>query len=275
MVCASACRPASVEPNHLQAPNGPNKPPARSTRFISDGRRVFPARLQNTPAELLYESRLGGYLLPRPGEDELYVIFRDKLRKVDTVYRLNSGNGEVVYYFNNNRQARKITSDRQLLFDVTAGGRWSMDIYRRDLADDLLEAFKRHDLTMISQLLNANPTLVNAPLNGGMTLLMLTGDRDYGIARMAVDAGANVNAQDINGNTPLHYAAYYDSRKIAELLVSHKAYIDARNFYGDTPLHFAVRQRDRALANYLIHLGADSNIRNGRGETPLEVLLGN
>src|SRR5262249_48710931 len=150
---------------------------------------------------------------------------------------------------------------------------WTMDIYRRDLADDLFDAFKRRDLLMVSKLLNSNPTLVNAPLQNGMTLLMMTGDNDFQIAKMAVGAGANVNAQDINGNTPLHYAAYYNSIGVAELLVSRRAVVDAKNYFGETPLHYAVMQSHNAIASYLVRLGADSNIRNGRGETPLGIVL--
>src|SRR5215813_2007306 len=116
--------------NNRSPLNGIGMAPIRSTRFVSDGRRVVPAKLQNTPAELVYENRIGGYLMPRLVGDELYVVFRNNRRQTDTIYRLNSGNGEIVYIFNNNRQERKIISDHQVIFDISDSGAWSLDIFR-------------------------------------------------------------------------------------------------------------------------------------------------
>jgi ankyrin repeat protein len=56
-----------------------------------------------------------------------------------------------------------------------------------------------------------------------------------------VSYGANVDAVDNYGLTPLHRAAVgeKDCPELCEILLKHKAKIDAVNQNGDQPLHFA------------------------------------
>ena len=63
---------------------------------------------------------------------------------------------------------------------------------------------------------------------------------------MLLANGADVNARDRNGNTPLHKAQGIDSqefyRSIVSLLLTHNADITLKNADGDTPLHVAARR---------------------------------
>src|SRR6185369_17360815 len=129
----SACHCCPGDRNKILARRPISKQPVSSTRFSSDGTHVIPVKLQNTPAEWIYEGLIGGYSLSRLSENELYVVFRDRRRNVDTVYKLNNISGEIVYYFNDDRMSRKYTFDHQLILDITDTGSWTMDIYSRDL----------------------------------------------------------------------------------------------------------------------------------------------
>jgi ankyrin repeat protein len=51
--------------------------------------------------------------------------------------------------------------------------------------------------------------------------------------------GADVNAKDDIGRTPLTHAAQFGRKEVAELLIANGADVKAKNKYGWTPLYFA------------------------------------
>ncbi len=246
---------------------------SRSMVFGFDGVRITPTQLHNTRAELLYDGRGGGYVLPKPWGKELHIVFRDRRNRRDTIYKVYNGSGEIMYFYNNDNQSWVMGADRQPIIEVSDGRLWSVDTYRGDPEDELLRALEVNDLTLMSKLVNAIPSLANVPFYGGMTLLML--GNDPRIARMALDAGANVDAKDLNGNTALHYAVYYGNQEMAELLLTRKANINAQNSSGNTPLHFATLVNDVSFTDFLTGRGADGSIRNGERRTPLGIAMDN
>ena len=87
-------------------------------------------------------------------------------------------------------------------------------------------------------------------------------------AKQAIADGADVNAKDQNGKTPLHYAAWKGHKEIAELLVESGADVNAkRGRSGRTPLHWA---NNKEIAELLIDAGADVNAEDGDGDTSLD-----
>ena len=90
------------------------------------------------------------------------------------------------------------------------------------------------------------------------------------IADLLIGKGANVNARDRSGATPLHAAALKGNLGIAELLVGHGAEVDARDGDGLTPLHIAALSGHADVAALLLDRGADREARDrGAGATPL------
>ena len=77
-----------------------------------------------------------------------------------------------------------------------------------------------------------------------------------------LDAGADPNARDLAGSTLLHSAAVRGLSPQVSLLVAAGANVDARNNPGRTPLHVA---RDPATIRTLLQLGADPAARDGAG----------
>jgi ankyrin repeat protein len=87
--------------------------------------------------------------------------------------------------------------------------------------------------------------------------------------KVLVLAGADLEAQDIRGITPLNLAAgtYTDQVK---LLIAEGASVDTKDHAGNTPLHRACRDFFGEYRS-LIRAGADFDSRNEDGQSPLHM----
>jgi ankyrin repeat protein len=82
--------------------------------------------------------------------------------------------------------------------------------------------------------------------------------------------GADVNAPNDYGDTPLHSAAYLGHTEQVRLLLKSKADVSRRTHRGETPLLYASRPEgypETVLA--LLEGGADVNLADNFGMTPL------
>jgi ankyrin repeat protein len=56
------------------------------------------------------------------------------------------------------------------------------------------------------------------------------------VARLLIDAGADLEVKSGDGSTALHIAAFMGRKEIAEALIKANANLEARNNFGATPL---------------------------------------
>ena len=88
--------------------------------------------------------------------------------------------------------------------------------------------------------------------------------------RVLISEGANVNAKDKDGRTPLMLAAAKSSTPgIVALLLEKGAELEARSTYGWTPLMIAARNSSPEIVQLLLEKGAEVNVRDTDGKTPL------
>ena len=94
---------------------------------------------------------------------------------------------------------------------------------------------------------------------------------DYEIARILIEAGADVNIKDQFGNTALSFAASYpDESRVSQLLIKSGADVNVRDVItGFTPLHHAALRDNATLAQILIKAGANVNAVTIENDTPL------
>jgi ankyrin repeat protein len=155
--------------------------------------------------------------------------------------------------------------------------------------DRAMERIERNDLNGLRRLLTEDPSLVRRTGAGVLpqwqwTLLHLATAQQVSpeLVRALVDAGANINAQDNEGNTPLHFSVKRINREkfptqdyegIVRLLLDKKADVHIVNVGGATPLHTAAAFRaDPSVVEMLIQAGADVNKKASAstgGWTPL------
>ena len=70
-----------------------------------------------------------------------------------------------------------------------------------------------------------------------------------------VAAGASLDAQDDNGETPMHLAASRNHTEAVKALVAAGASLNARNVQGQTPLMLAIDEGHRKVAMVLVEAG--------------------
>jgi ankyrin repeat protein len=166
-----------------------------------------------------------------------------------------------------------------------------------DLAGQLIEAVNEDDASRVTELLAADPSLVNARDRDGVSAIMLSRyrfDRDTTDALLAADPELDIfeattlgyidrvrerlmedpvraTALSPDGFTALHLAAFFGKTEAARALVAAGADVGAvsRNEMIVQPLHSAAAGRHLELCRLLIAAGADVNATQRHGFTPL------
>jgi ankyrin repeat protein len=97
---------------------------------------------------------------------------------------------------------------------------------------------------------------------------------EYKIANSTklLDEGADVNAADDEGLTPLHAAASSDSVDVVRLLLDAGAEVNVRSNSGETPIYSAIRNTTPGATDIIRLLrerGADPTIATDKGHSAL------
>jgi ankyrin repeat protein len=121
---------------------------------------------------------------------------------------------------------------------------------------------------VVDVLLNRSMLDPNARgLNGRPILLAFVWRDDKARVEKLLARGAEVNAQDADGDTALHGAAQGGNVEIAQLLLDKGAGVNAKNKHGGTPLMWAAVYGHQDAAQLLLSRGADASLKDNDGNT--------
>lgn len=139
----------------------------------------------------------------------------------------------------------------------------------------LLMALQWKSKTMAKMLLDAGADVKVTDKKGvGALHLVATTFPDLDIAALLLERGADVNAcGGSDGRAPLHDAVLRPKLELAGFLLDHGASIDVRDAeQGLTPLQLTIKEATKtsfAAARWLLERGADVNALDGNGDNAL------
>lgn len=170
------------------------------------------------------------------------------------------GNLSAAIYANDAEVVRKLADD---------------ETWRTPVADDgsvplvLASALGYTDLCRLMLELGSDLELTNA--RGGAALSAgVAGKHGREHVAMLLDAGANIEAANVDGFTALHASAEVDDGDMVRYLIERGANIESRTKAGYCPIHIAAGLGHRSAAEALVACGADPNV-SANGQTPARI----
>lgn len=145
-------------------------------------------------------------------------------------------------------------------------------------ATPLLIASKYLDYSMAAFLLrrganvNATDEYLNTPLIEAIFLNLDTDSNPakvFRFTKLLVEHGADVNAPDKKGSSPVALAALTENKQVVQYLVHKGATTNKQGENGETAFTYAAGNADKDLVEYFVKLGANPAARLDDGSTAL------
>jgi len=137
------------------------------------------------------------------------------------------------------------------------------------MSDEFYNAAVYGDMVKLRSLLGTNPYIIHSKTKWGFTAIHgVASEEHFETAEFLIKQGANPNAKNDDGITPLHLGAYPE---MVQLLFRLGADLNVRSNDGSTPLIIqAAEAEGYDVMEALLELGADVNAKDLKGRSALD-----
>ncbi len=159
------------------------------------------------------------------------------------------------------------------VFDVAASAQPAGSGNERDAA--LLKAASDGDIARVQQLLGEGANIEAKNRDGNTPLNLAAWNGKTEAVRLLLEKRANIAAKDVNGTAALALAAHQGQVEVVKLLLETGTNIEAKKDDGTTALGLAAFQGQVDVVKLLLEKGADIEAKKVDGNTPLNLAAWN
>jgi ankyrin repeat protein len=134
----------------------------------------------------------------------------------------------------------------------------------------MVDLFKLAENNKIEGFKQDNKININIVDEFGFNLLLTSiSNNSIDVSKYLIINGIDLNFQDGEGKTALHYLCHYPQQELIELLTEKTFNPNLKDVFGNTPLWTAIFKNNLNIINLLLEKGADINSVNNVGKSPL------
>jgi ankyrin repeat protein len=138
----------------------------------------------------------------------------------------------------------------------------------------LLVTVKTPHVMIAHRLLAAGAAIGLANVDGVTPLHWAAARKQPAMARLLLDQGASVHVRERDGWTPLHWAAFRGATELAGWFLASGGDPNEPDIDGWTSLHLAAQQGHAGTVEFLMRHGADPSREDGAGRTAVALAAG-
>jgi uncharacterized protein len=206
------------------------------------------------------------------GQTDIVKLLLARGANVNAVDRNSGGRGETALHFASRGQRN---SSEVVGLLLRAGA--DVNVQDKEGATPLMDALDRRELALMLLASGADVSLRTT--DNGTALMYAAGRHLTDLIKIMVYKGADINAQDDHGWTPLMYTSgaidQVDDPATVQTVLDSGAHKNLRDRDGYTALMHAAKKGLAGAARILIREGADREKRNNKGETALQMAAAN
>lgn len=137
------------------------------------------------------------------------------------------------------------------------------------VSGQLWQAAQRGDTARVKQLLQQGADIEAPDADGNSPLVWAAYHGHVQVVKLLLEQGADTESQNKEGNTPLIAASFTGEEAVLQLLLEHNADLEGTNKNGDTALIGASYFGQPRAVQLLLSRGANAETMNTEGRSPL------